>query len=67
MSAPIPNTEQISRAGHTPAMWYIEAEAHLREAARKLEVVGLVDGEAARMALVVYRLASRVRSDRLRS
>ena len=45
--------------------WYVEAEAHLRQAGRALEVLGLVDNEAARMALVVYRLASRVRSDRL--
>lgn len=46
-------------------MWYSEAEAYLREAGRRLEVLGLVDQEAARMALVVYRLASRVRTDRL--
>ena len=46
-------------------MWYSEAEAHLREAGRRLEVLGLVDNEAARMAIVVYRLASRIRSDRL--
>ena len=67
MQPPIPDTEQISGAGQTPAMWYLQAEAHLREAARKLEVLGLIDNEAARHALVVYRLASRVRSDRLRS
>ena len=48
-----------------PTFWYGEAEAHLRQAGRKLEMLGLVDNEAARMALVVYRLASRVRTDRL--
>lgn len=48
-----------------PTFWYGEAETHLRIAARKLEVLGLVDQEAARLALVVYRLASRVRTDRL--
>lgn len=45
--------------------WLREAEAHLRQAARALEVVGLVDGESARMALIVYRLSSRLRTDRL--
>jgi hypothetical protein len=49
-----------------PAEWLREAEAHLRQAARALEVVGLVDGNCARDALIAYRLASRVRSDRLR-
>lgn len=47
-----------------PGAWHVEAEAHLREAGRALEVLGLVDNESARLALVVYRLASRVRGDR---
>lgn len=45
--------------------WYVEAEVHLREAARRLEVVGVTDADAARLAGAVYRFASRVRSDRL--
>ena len=45
--------------------WLREAEAHLREAARALEVVGLVDGESARMAVIAYRIAQRIRTDRL--
>lgn len=49
-----------------PTTWLREAEAHLREAARALEVVGLIDHESARAALIAYRLASRVRTDRLR-
>ena len=52
------------RAGDS-STWLRDAEAHLREAARALEVVGLVDGESARMALIAYRLASRLRTDRL--
>ena len=60
-----PTAGQDRRAGQQPAMWYAEAEVHLREAGRRLEVLGLMDNEAARMALVVYRLASRIRSDRL--
>jgi hypothetical protein len=57
------DTTSVTSSG--PTFWYAEAEAHLREAGRRLEVLGLVDHEAARMALVVYRLASRVRTDRL--
>jgi hypothetical protein len=37
----------------------------LRSAGRLLEHVGVGDDEAARLALIVYRLASRVRADRL--
>ena len=43
----------------------LEAEQMLRAAGRHLEFVGVCDDEAARMAGVVFRLASRVRSDRL--
>ena len=64
-SRPTPCDPQDRTATSGAMTFYIEAEAHLREAGRKLEVLGLVDNEAARMALVVYRLASRVRSDRL--
>ena len=60
-----PRPPQHRREGQAPTVWYSEAEAHLREAGRRLEVLGLVDNEAARMAIVVYRLASRIRSDRL--
>ena len=63
MTAPTPHETTTSDAG--PSYWWSEAEAHLREAARRLEVVGLVDGEAARMALQTYRLASRCRTDRM--
>lgn len=48
-----------------PGAWHLEAEAHLRQAGRALEMLGLVDQESARMALIVYRLASRVRSERI--
>ena len=58
-------------AEHTPptapAEWRREAESHLRQAARALEVLGIVDGNCARDALIAYRIASRVRSDRLRA
>ena len=52
------------RQGATATEWHVEAESHLRQAGRALEVLGLVDNESARLALVVYRLASRVRADR---
>lgn len=41
------------------------AEEHLRSAGRLLEVAGVCDDESARMAQVIFRIASRVRSDRL--
>jgi len=43
----------------------IEVECHLRAAGRALEHVGVNDIELARLAGVVFRLASRVRTDRL--
>lgn len=68
MPAIDPDAQQRKRRGAPPAMpaeWLAEAEASLRAAARALEVVGLTSPEAARSALIAYRLASRVRSDRL--
>jgi hypothetical protein len=65
VSAPTPRPRNRNCAGQTSAAWYAEAEANLREAARRLEMLGLVNQEVARMALVAYRLAARVRSDRL--
>ena len=47
------------------ATWHAEAETHLRLAARRLEVIGVTDAEAARMARVAFRLASKIRTDRL--
>lgn len=41
------------------------AEIDLRSAGRALEWLGVVDPEAARLARVVFRLANRVRTDRL--
>ena len=44
--------------------WYVEAEAALRDAGRKLEALGVTDPDAARLAGAVFRFASRVRTDR---
>ena len=49
----------------TPSTYLIEVECHLRQAGRLLEHGGVSDIESARLAGVVFRLASRVRSDRL--
>jgi len=43
----------------------MEIECYLRQAGRLLEAVGVSDTESARLAGVVFRLASRVRTDRL--
>ena len=43
----------------------IEVECQLRQAGRLLELVGVNDTESARLAGIVFRLASRVRTDRL--
>lgn len=61
---------QRSGPGTAPATigaptWYIEAEAALRDAGRKLECIGVAHPEAARLAGAVFRFASRVRADRL--
>ena len=66
-------------ADHSPdeadpsTMWVLSARAlrlesaelHLREAGRRLEVLGAGDPEHARLARVIFRLASRVRTDRM--
>ena len=49
----------------SPTTYLIEVECCLRRAGRLLEVVGVNDTESARLAGVVFRLASRVRTDRL--
>jgi hypothetical protein len=41
------------------------AEAMVRAAGRLLEFDGVADAEAARLANVLFRLASRIRTDRL--
>ena len=65
-SAPLPHIHRDTDDSTTgPGAWLLEAEAHLRQAGRALEMLGLVDQESARMALVAYRLASRIRSDRI--
>lgn len=43
----------------------MSVEMDLRSAGRRLEWVGVTDPEAARLAGVVLRLASRVRTNRL--
>ena len=42
---------------------YVAIEAHLREAARGLEWLGVTDVESARLAGVCFRLAQRVAVD----
>jgi hypothetical protein len=42
---------------------YIEIESHLRAAGRGLELIGVTDREAERLAGVVFRLAQRVAVD----
>jgi hypothetical protein len=44
---------------------HIEIECHLRAAGRLLEYAGVGDPESARLAGIAFRLASRIRSDRL--
>ena len=41
-------------------MYSIQAEAAFREAGRALEVLGVTDAEAARLAPIAFRLAQRV-------
>ncbi len=66
MPLPPPPRDDLSvTVGSPTTMLLIEAEMHLREAGRRLEVVGVTDADAARLAGAVYRFASRVRSDRL--
>ena len=42
---------------------YLTIEAHLREAGRGLEFLGVADADAARLAGVCFRLAQRVAVD----
>jgi hypothetical protein len=63
MQPPIPDVQQHSAARGLTVRY--EIEAHLRAAGRGLEWAGVTDPEAARLANVVFRLASRVRGDRL--
>lgn len=55
---------QHSASVGAPTM-HIEIECHLRAAGRLLEYAGVGDPESARLADIAFRLASRVRSDRL--
>jgi hypothetical protein len=58
---PLHSPEPESTTG--PGAWQLEAECHLRQAGRALEVLGLIDDESARLAGIVYRLAQRVAVD----
>jgi hypothetical protein len=58
-----PRSDHSASVG--PPAFLIEVECHLRLAGRLLEHVGVSDTESARLAAIVFRLASRVRSDRL--
>lgn len=58
------STTEVASATIGGPTWHAQAEESLRDAARKLEVLGVTDPEAARLAGVVFRLAGRVRSDR---
>lgn len=69
-----PESAAAMQSHHTPPeyetatvggpVWYVEAEESLRDAGRKLEALGVTDPDAARLAGVAFRLASRLRSDR---
>lgn len=61
-SRPDPTTAAWNRCRHRRLL---AAEEGLREAGRTLQLVGVSDIEADRMAKIVFRLASRIRSDRL--
>ena len=61
-SRPTPCGRQDSTAPGGPTM-YVVIEAHLREAGRGLEWLGVTDTEAARLAGVCFRLAQRVAVD----
>ncbi len=65
MSAIAPPRGHHSASVGSPTTYLIEVECHLRQAGRLLEHVGVSDIESARLAGVVFRLASRVRTDRL--
>ena len=60
-----PPRENHSVTVGSPTTYLIEVECYLRQAGRLLEHVGVNDIESARLAGVVFRLASRVRTDRL--
>jgi hypothetical protein len=65
MTPPAHDAAPHSAAPTVTAHYLIEAEAALREAGRFLELIGTADTEAERLAGIVFRLASRVRSDRI--
>lgn len=62
MTPPPPN--DTATVG-SPTTYHLDVECHLRQAGRLLEHVGVSDIESARLAGVVFRLASRVRTDRM--
>lgn len=62
MEPPIPTALESSTAEGGLSM-FGEIEAHLRGAGRLLELVGVTEIEAARLANVVFRLAQRVAVD----
>jgi hypothetical protein len=59
---PRPTTDAQSSAAGGPTM-YLRIEEHLRAAGRGLEVLGVIDLDAARLAGVCFRLAQRVAVD----
>jgi hypothetical protein len=61
---PRPTTgAQSSAAGAAPTMYLIEAEAHVRQAARLIELDPTPDAQ--RTARALFLFASRIRGDRL--
>ena len=50
----------------SPATHLIDMEVHLRAAGRLAELVGVCDPDVARLAGICFRMASRIRGDRLR-
>jgi hypothetical protein len=58
-----PRPEHLSPPVGSPTNYLIEAEAHVRQAARLIELNPALDAQ--RTARALFRFASRLRSDRL--
>jgi hypothetical protein len=58
-----PTTDKQSSAPVGAPGMHAAIESHLRHAGRLLEVAGVVDPEAARLAKIVFRLAQRIAVD----
>ena len=59
----MPRPTTTVNVNRSAAVYLIDVELHLRQAGRLLELQP--DAERQRLAKVIFRLASRVRSDRL--